>query len=49
LRVEGLSTVVFQLQNATKNMAFFEVLNNMPVKIFEDAVTRAEYIFRIIH
>jgi hypothetical protein len=33
----------------TKRHGFFEVLNNMSVKIFEDAATRVEYLFRIIH
>jgi hypothetical protein len=28
---------------------FFEVLNKMSVNIFEDAVTRPEDLFRIIH
>jgi hypothetical protein len=33
----------------SKGHGFCEVLNNMTVQIFEDAVTRAEDLFRIIH
>jgi hypothetical protein len=33
----------------SKGNGFLEVLNNMSVKIFEGAVTRAEYLFRLIH
>jgi hypothetical protein len=33
----------------SKGHGFLEVLNNMSVKIFEGAVTRVEYLFRLIH
>jgi hypothetical protein len=33
----------------SKGHGFFKVLNNMSIKIFEGAVTRPEYLFRIIH
>jgi hypothetical protein len=32
-----------------KGHGFFEALNNISVKISEDAVTRSEDVFRIIH
>jgi hypothetical protein len=49
--IQGRGTFNYWVSAAecSKGHGFFEVLNNMSVKIFEYAATRAEDLFRTIH